>query len=295
MTSELLHPVSARLLRSTAKQSYDPEVDIDWDAGRVPGLYAMRPERMSLYGTKTWDRLSEEQRILLSEHEVASIASVGLWFEIVLMKLLLREVYSADPRAERTHFALTEIGDETRHSVMFGKSLGAMGMPAYGPRPLVHKLGRLFPLLTGGPGAYAAILLGEEPADRWQREVMNDESIQPLVRMVMRIHVLEEARHVTFAREEVIARASKMSRAERAWQQFLVAQVGYVTMRSLVHPQVYAAVGLDPMEARREALGNPHYQETIAWMGEKVMPFLEEHGMVGKAHHKVWRGSFLMR
>ena len=75
----------------------------------------------------------------------------------------------------------------------------------------------------------------------------------------------------------------------------LTAQVAYVTMRSLVHPDVYAAVGLDPQEARRQALGNEAYRETIAWMGEKVMPVLEESGMVGQRDHKVWRASFLMR
>ncbi|MCW2783568.1 MAG: rane protein, partial [Marmoricola sp.] len=63
-----------RLLKSSARQSYDPDVDIDWDAPEVPGLWWMQPERMSLYGTTLWDELSVEQRIELSKHEVASIA-----------------------------------------------------------------------------------------------------------------------------------------------------------------------------------------------------------------------------
>ncbi|WP_278259016.1 diiron oxygenase [Nocardioides convexus] len=71
--------------------------------------------------------------------------------------------------------------------------------------------------------------------------------------------------------------------------------MAYVTMRSLVHPDVYAAVGLDPREARRQALGNEAYRETIAWMGEKVMPVLEEHRMVSERDRKIWRASFLMR
>ena len=59
-----------------------------------------------------WDAMSEEQRIELSRHELASIASVGLWFEIILMQMMLRDVYDQDPRAQRTQYALTEIGDE---------------------------------------------------------------------------------------------------------------------------------------------------------------------------------------
>ena len=288
-------PVADRLLRSTARQSYDPDVDLDWSAPPVPGLWWMQPERMSLYGTPLWRRLSEEQRITLSAHEVASIASVGIWFEVVLMQLLLRDVYTADPRDPRTQFSLTEVGDETRHTVMFGRAIAAMGVPAYGPRPHIRRIGRLGPLALHGPSAYASILIGEEPVDRWQREMMRDERVQPLTRMVARIHVVEEARHVTFARDELEKSVRRLTRAQRAWHQALVAQVAYVTMRSLVHPEVYAAVGLDPAEGRRQALGNEHYRETIAWMGEKVMPVLEESGMVGTAHHKTWRASFLMR
>jgi hypothetical protein len=284
-----------RLLKSATRQSYDPDVDIDWDAPEVPGLWSMQPERMSLFGTPLWDRLSEDQRIELSKHEVASIASVGLWFEILLMQLLLKDVYRNDPREARTHFALTEIADECRHSTMFGRAIGHFGMPAYGPRPQIRRLAKIFPVIARGAGAYASILIGEEPVDRWQREQMNDERIQPLIRMVSRIHVVEEARHVTFAREELEKAVAKMSRAERLWQQTLTAQAAFVTMRSLVHPDVYASVGIDPREGRRAALGNPHYRQTIAWMGEKVMPYLEEQGMVGGGKNRqVWRASFLL-
>lgn len=287
--------LATRLMRSAARQSYDPDVDLDWDAPPVPGLWWMQPERMSLYGTKMWDRLDEEQRIALSAHEVASIASVGIWFEIVLMQLLLRDAYVADPTSARTQFALTEVGDETRHTVMFGRAIDAMGVPAYGPRPHIRRIGRLGPVALRGPGAYASILIGEEPVDRWQRELARDERVQPLMRMVSRIHVTEEARHVTFARDELVRAVRGMKRTRLAWHQALTAQVAYVTMRSLVHPDVYAAVGLDPEEARRQALGNENYRETIAWMGEKVVPFLEENGMVAASQRRTWRASFLIR
>lgn len=158
-----------RLLRSSARHSYDPEVDLDWSAEEVPGLWGMQPERMSLFGTPLWDDLSEDQRRELSLHEVASIASVGLWFEILLMQLLLKDVYRSDPRAARTHYALTEIGDECRHSTMFGMAIKRFGVPAYGPRSRVKRLATIFPVIARGAGAYASILIGEEPVDRWQR------------------------------------------------------------------------------------------------------------------------------
>jgi hypothetical protein len=68
-------------------------------------------------------------------------------------------------------------------------------------------------------------------------------------------------------------------------------------MRSLVHPNVYASVGIDPMTGRRAALSNPHYRETIAWMGDKVVPYLEDQGMIPARgrNRQIWRASFLLR
>jgi hypothetical protein len=286
-----------RLLKSSARQSYDPDVDLDWEAPEVPGLWWMQPERMSLFGTSLWDELSVEQRIELSKHEVASIASVGLWFEIVLMQLLLKDVYRSDPTSPRTHYALTEIADECRHSTMFGRAIGQFGVPAYGPREPLRTLAKAGPMILRGASAYAGILIGEEPVDRWQRAAMNDENLQPLIRMVSRIHVLEEARHVTFARDELEKSVRGLNRRERLWHQTVTAQIAYATMRSLVHPNVYASVGIDPMTGRRAALSNPHYRETIAWMGDKVVPYLEDQGMIPARgrNRQIWRASFLLR
>lgn len=285
-----------RLLKSSARQSYDPDVDIDWSAPEVPGLWFMQPERMSLYGTELWDRLSEEQRIELSKHEIASIASVGLWFEIVLMQLLLKDVYRNDPTSARTHYELTEVADECRHSTMFGRAIGHFGVPAYGPRPAARKIGNFVPSLLRGAGVYAATLIGEEPVDRWQRDMMHDERIQPVVRMVSRIHVLEEARHVSFARDELEKSLRGISKRELKWHQYVVSQAAYVTMRSLVHPDVYKSVGIDPMVGRRAALGNPNYQASIAWMGEKMMPYLDEQGLIPASgrNRETWHRSFLL-
>src|SRR6476620_5000865 len=138
----LTDPLADRLLASSARHSYDPEIDIDWEADPVPGLYGMQPERLSLYGTALWEGLSEEQRITYSFHETASISSVGLWFELLLMQMMLRDLYDEDPTGAHMHYALTEVADECRHSTMFGKSIAHFGIPAYGPPARVHRLGR---------------------------------------------------------------------------------------------------------------------------------------------------------
>ena len=286
--------LAERLLKSSARQSYDPEVDIDWSAPIPSDKWGMQPERMSLYGTELWDRMSERQRIELSKHEVASIASVGLWFELLLMQMMLRDLYDDDPTSAHMHYALTEVADECRHSTMFGKSIAHFGVPAYGPPRKIHRLGRLFNTVVHGPSAYASILVAEELLDTWQRDLMLDERVQPVTRMVSRIHVLEEARHMAFARDEVKRMMVGLSKRQLAWHQMITAQTCFMVSRGLVNPDVYRSVGIDPREGRRTALGNPHFRETMQWMGEKPLAFLRANDLLPKSQERVWRASLLL-
>ncbi|OLR90152.1 AurF N-oxygenase family protein [Actinokineospora bangkokensis] len=286
---------AARLLKSSADKFYDPDVDIDWAAPVVDGL-AYHPEhRVSLYGTELWDRMTPEQRLELGKHEIASIASNGIFFEVLLMQLLLKQVYKNDPTSDHVHYMLAEIADECRHSTMFGKACRRFGVPAYGPRPWVKQLAKLLPALAPGVSAYAAILVAEEVLDRMQRENMSDEALQPLIRMVNRIHVLEEARHVTFARQEVVQGMAKAGRVARQYHRVLTAVVSYFVMLCLINPRVYAAVGLNPRQARRAAKANPHFRATLLFWGERIMGFLDEAGLVGGPAMPLWRAAGLVK
>ncbi|NGY66206.1 diiron oxygenase [Lentzea sp. NEAU-D13] len=283
-----------RLLKSSAEKFYDPEVDIDWSAPLVDGLFYIPEQRISLYGTPLYDSLTHEQRIELSKHELASIASVGLWFELLLMQMLVKVVYNTDPTSRHAQYALTEVADECRHSTMFARLVERIGCPPYGPVRATHRLGKLLPTIGYGPAMYGSILVAEEILDRLQREAMNDETVQPIVRMVNRIHVLEEARHVRFAREELLRGMGELKAYELPYQKWLVGYVSMMITRTIINPAVYAAVGLDVREAHRQALRNPRFQETIRWSGERIMSFLNEAGLVGKPGMRSWRRSFLM-
>ncbi|MBH5333464.1 diiron oxygenase [Streptomyces pactum] len=285
---------AARLLMSSAKKFYDPDVDIDWEAPLLDGKCYLLPERVSLYGTPLWERMSEEQRLELGKHEAATIASVGLWFEILLMRMLIKAAYNGDPTSRHIQYALTEVAEECRHVVMFARMVERMDCPAYGPPPHVHQLAKILPTIAYGPAMFGSILVAEEILDRLQREMANDESVQPLMRMVNRIHILEEARHVTFAREEVVRGMAGMGRTELRYQRLLLATVSFFICRSLLHPRAYAAVGLDPREAWRTAHANPHYRETLRFAGERIMSFLDDAGLVGAPGMALWRKTHLL-
>lgn len=270
-----------RLLDSSARLSYDPDFEIDWDAPLPDGKYGMTPEWCSLYGTELWERMSEEQRITLTEHEAASIAGTGIWFEMILMQMLVRDLYRHDPSTPYVQFGLTEIADECRHSIMFARSAQRFGIPSYRPKRWIRETARVFKATARGAVAYGGTLFAEEILDMMQRDFMRDERVQPLTRTVSHIHVVEESRHIRYAREETRRRAARATRTQRAWVRLHLGVSAYFVVTSLVNDKVYEAAGLDVAEAKKAARNNKHYQDRIRQGTRSTVEFLDEVGLIG--------------
>jgi hypothetical protein len=272
---------AARLLRSSAKLSLDPMTEIDWDAEQPADMFYCAPETSSLYGTDLWQQMTHAERVALTKHEVASIASVGIWFEEILMQMLLRHVYDRDLLRKDTQWTLTEIADECRHSVMFATMIERFGVPNYGVKRLTHELGRFFKTTSNSVLTFAGTMYVEEILDSFQRDAMGDETLQPIVRQVSRLHVVEEARHISFAREEALRALARGSRVRRAWDRLHLGIVIYRSTSSLINPRAYAAIGLDPKVAAAAAAANPAWRATKTRAASKVIGFFDECGLVG--------------
>ncbi|RBY89165.1 diiron oxygenase [Blastococcus sp. TBT05-19] len=286
--------LSSRLLGSAAKKSYDPVVEIDWTAPIPDDLYGLSPEWSTLYGTPLWDSLDHSQRVTLTIHEYCSISGIGIWFEHLLMQLVLRDIYGDDPAQPHVQWALTEIADECRHSVMFARTAQTFGAPSYGPPSSLLKLGKGYAKRADGPAAYAAILVAEEILDIFQRDLMKDERVQPLTRATSQIHVVEEARHMRFAREEVARRTPELSFLQLRRHRTMVAACAAIVAENLVQPQVYAAVGLDPRTARAAARGNQHYRAKLKDSSAGLVAFLREVGLIGGPSERLWKRAGLV-
>ncbi len=271
---------ATRLLDLSLQRQYDPELDIDWAAPLDPEKFWLPPQRSSLYGTPLWEGLTHLQRVELTKHEVASAASAGLWFETILMQMLIRFYYDADPTSRHAQYALTEVADECRHSIMFGRLIAASGCPVYPPSRFDHFLGRFLKTTARGPHMYASILIAEEILDSFQREIMADDSLQPLIRMVSRIHVIEESRHIRFAREELERQVAAANPVTMAYSRLVIARAAYAIAGRLVHPNAYRAVGIDPALGRRAARANPHFRATLAWSASRITPTLQSLSLI---------------
>ena len=274
--------VARRLLDSSAKLSYDPVTEVDWDTPLDKDFHGASPEWSTLYGTAYWGELTDAQRKELTRQEAASVASTGIWFEMILQQMVLRDIYTKDPTDAEFQWALTEIADECRHSIMFARGAAKLGAPAYKPRRGVIELGRAFKTLAFGEAAYAAILVAEEVLDVMQRDWMRDERVAPFVRTINNIHVVEESRHMKFARDETRKRLRYAGPLRRQINALVIAIASYFIVTSMVNRAVYANAGLDTQRALAEAAANEHHRSLMRSSCAGLMEFLSSARLLTK-------------
>ncbi|MGJ7906780.1 AurF N-oxygenase family protein [Actinopolyspora sp. H202] len=274
--------VARRLLDSSETLSYDPAQEVDWETPLDTDYHGASPEWSTLYGTAYWSEMSPEQQRELTRQEAACVASTGIWFEMILQQMVLRDFYAKDPADPAFQWALTEIADECRHSIMFGRGAEKLRAPAYRPPRPVIELGRVFKTLAFGEAAYAAILVAEEVLDVMQRDWMRDERVAPFVRTINNIHVVEESRHMKFARQETKERLRGVGPVRKQLQAVVVAAASYFIVTSMVNKKVYENAGLDVERAVREAKANQHYKSLVRSSCAGLMEFLDSAGLLTK-------------
>lgn len=280
-----------RLLRGSVKKSFAPVVDIDWDAPLDPDKFFLPPKTVSLYGTPLWESMTREQQIELSRQELANTLSAGIWFENILNQALLRKMMHQDPTTRATHYELTELGDETRHMVMFGKAIDRIGAKPVRPKRYQRVIINALPFAFQGSLLWVAALVGEEIFDSLQRQMMDDPELQPLVQRLMRIHVTEEARHIQFARDGLRKRAPHLGRLSRLWVANIHGAGGLFFRHLFTNRVQYARVGLDAREARRIARSSPHRHQVQVLGFAPLAAFLTEVGLMGPIARRVWKRS----
>lgn len=280
---------SERLLRGSVKKYYEPIVDIDWDAELEPDKFFLPPKVVSLYGTPMWDAMTRDEQIELSRQELVNTLSAGIWFENILNQALLRNLIHRDPTASTSHYALTELGDETRHMVMFGKAIEKLGAKPVQPRRYQRIAINMLPLAFKGSMLWVAALVGEEIFDSLQRQMMDDPQLQPMVQRLMRIHVTEEARHIQFARDGVRRRVRDMPRLSRWWVANINGLGGYFFRYLFTNPVQYRRVGLPARRARRMARRSSNRHDVQVMGFAPLAAFLTEVGLMGPIARRMWR------
>jgi P-aminobenzoate N-oxygenase AurF len=277
---------ATQLVAASARTTLDPFTEIDWSIEvEDDSSYHLPPEKLPLFGTGAWDAMSEEQRRTYSRHECAALCAAGIWFENKLMQIVLRHLAELPVTDPAHRYLLVEVADECRHSTMFGEYIRCAGTPGYAPVD-TGSLGDVDTLPGGRAMGYLLILAVEELLDMCNRATMRDENIHPVSRQIAKLHVLEEARHVSFAKTYLAELWPTLPADEREAAAALAPVAVAFVAELMVNDDVYATLGItDGADAARS---NPHHRARIVGDLAKLTGFLTELGVIDEHHRPEW-------
>jgi hypothetical protein len=92
--------------------------------------------------------------------------------------------------------------------------------------------------------------------------------------------VVEESRHMKFAREETRERLRGAGRLRRQINALVVSIAAYHIVTSMWNDEVYTNAGLDKERALREAKANEHHKSMLRSSCAGLMEFLDSCGLL---------------
>jgi hypothetical protein len=287
-----------RLSRQSVVKHFDAYADVDWD--HPANAIDPRDPRWELdsgnglAGTDWYRALPAESRARIGLHGITSNMKAGLQFENVLKRGLLEYAFRLPDGSPEFRYVYHEVIEEAQHSLMFQEFVNRTGLETPGlPWELrlgsrnVVGLARRFPALF-----FVFVLGGEDPIDHVQRSVLRSgKGIHPLLERIMRIHVTEEARHLSFARGYLRTNVPKLPawrrRAMAMQAPLILATEASVMLRPPRH--LVRTYGV-PDAVLREAYGPGSQNRQDAKDSlRKVRNLLVELGLVTPAAKRLWQ------
>jgi P-aminobenzoate N-oxygenase AurF len=236
-----------RLSTASLKRILEPDVDVP---GEVGDGQVLPDELLTLsHVPELFAGLTDEQKRTLSREEFASITSTGIRFESVLLAGFGMDIANRpDLTDPRITYLLHEMGEETRHSRLFVRLLEQVRPKAKNPIDgvLVRAAQKvLLPILISMPSLFCLLVLsGEEVPDLMQKLASDHPDTDPMIKAVSKYHRQEEARHLAFARMIFPEQWAAAGRFERFLVRYLGSRIAISMFDTIVHPGVYATIGL---------------------------------------------------
>jgi hypothetical protein len=296
------HEYARRLLllsEGSVDKHFDPYQDIDWDnpdfdPGATPERWIL-PASADPLARHPWYQAQPRQRqIEIGKFRQANVAKVGLQFESILISGMVQHTFSLPNGDPEFRYCTHEMSQELDHTLMFQEMINRIGADVPGMGPVVRRLRHLgAPVAAAFPNLFfMAVLAGEEPIDHIQKQILRSgEQVHPIMRGVMAIHVAEEARHISFAREFLEHHVSEANPANKFVLSVAMPIVMWILGRSIVTPPKSFFREFDIPEPVRKELfyGSAEAKQVFADYFIDVRALAKEIGLINPVSKAVWK------
>ena len=286
-----------RLSKASVEKHWDAYADVPWDDPD----FQIDPEdprwilpSFDRLGATEWYRSQPpEVQAEIGLWRIATSMKIGLQFENLLQRGLLTYAYKLANGSPEYRYAMHEVVEEGQHSMMFQEFVNRSGLPIRGMPKSLDLIAQIVPWIPrlSTEMFFVFVLGGEDPIDYVQRKTLKSgHTLHPLVETIMRIHIAEEARHISFARHYLKHRVPRMNRVRRGALGLLTPIVLGIMARIMLSPPgpLVRRYGI-PRDVVREAFEGPIAREEIRACVAKLRDLAAELGLIGPVSTRLWR------
>jgi hypothetical protein len=287
-----------RLSELSVAKYHDPYTDIDWDAPEhtiepADPRHALAPEH-PLTRSAWYAALDESTRARFGLAWTAQSLKNGIHLEACLSRGLLDVCPSWPNGSLEYRYAMHEVIEEGRHSLMFQEFIARTGVFTRSPTALerwvddrVIGQARRLPELF-----FFAVLAGELFIDVQNRCELRrpKHAVHPLLRRVIQIHVTEEARHMCFAERFLHEHLPAVSPAQRERMAWLIPVLCAESARKMLVPDAHLVRNFGiPQSVMREVFGrHTEYRQQLTAAVAPIARLCEQYGMLQPRHVRWW-------
>ncbi|CNG73733.1 P-aminobenzoate N-oxygenase AurF [Mycobacterium tuberculosis] len=286
-----------RLNKASVEKHWEAYADIPWDdpefAVDENDPRWVLPEFDRLGETAWYQAQPPEIQAQIGLWRVATAMKIGLQFENLLKRGLLNYAYRLPNGRPEFRYVYHETTEECHHGMMFQEFVNRTKMPIRGMPRALNLIAQAAPWipLVSTEMFFVFVLGGEDPIDYVQRKSLKGGHIKhPLEETIMRIHIAEEARHISFARHYLKHRVPNMNPARRRILGVATPVVLGVMARIMLSPPgpMVRHFGI-PKDVVRAAYKNPASQAEISNSVGKIRDLMAELGVITPVNKRVWK------
>lgn len=269
-------------------KQWDAVKRIDWSLEVDPYDALGLPDQMiPMYGTPTWDKLSQDNINEIKHHTVAAQFSQFLHGEQGALICASRIVESV-PDMDSKFYAATQVMDEARHVEVFHQ--------------FVHdKIGMMYPIHK----SLQALLDDTLSDSRWDMPylgmqvlieglalaafgALRDMCSKPLPKQLLAYVMQDEARHVAFGRLALRDYYKQLTEAELREREEFVMEGSYLMNDRFQRTVLWERLGFDVKEAEAVAARSPGSKLFRKLLFSRLVPCVRDIGLWSNRMIKKW-------
>jgi hypothetical protein len=290
--------VIERLSKASVEKHWEPYVDIPWDD---PAFAVVQTDprwelpRSDPLGGHRWYRARpQEVRALIGLWRVATAMKTGLQFENLLKRGLLNYAYRLPNGSPEFRYVYHETIEEGHHGMMFQEFINRTKLPIRGMPRHLSVMAQAVPWipLISTELFFIFVLGGEDPIDHVQRGMLKDgRTLHPLEEAIIRIHVAEEARHISFARHYLRRRVPILPPARRFALGLVTPLILGLMARVMLSPpgMMIKRFGIPEDVVREVYTDNPETAAQIRDSVERTRELCADLGLINAASRLLWK------